>query len=266
MASELNHHVGYSRANECWFVRFYPYQTEQQAIVAVAAFTRPAPVDTNPLTSNPVDDKIAPDTDGKAPVAVDDSFAQHLERSCAEAIKSYNETPLSLRGPVVLPFDDELIKPRAPAATDTGLVTVEYQVRLKLNGHWVQDNFLSQQLSPDTERRELVTRSQAEELLAAKDKTIALAETTMIEMHQDLNKLEAKLAAANGKIEALVQSLAYETAHEATKRAEAAEKALEPFALISSEGVIKQESGHVTVITCAEYFHKARAVLEGKPS
>lgn len=46
----------------------------------------------------------------------------------------------------------------------------------------------------------------------------------------------------------------------------AAEKALEPFALISSEGVIKQETGHVTVITCAEYFHKARAARGGKPS
>lgn len=46
----------------------------------------------------------------------------------------------------------------------------------------------------------------------------------------------------------------------------AAEKALEPFALISSEGVIKQETGQVTVITCAEYFHNARAVLGGKPS
>ena len=45
----------------------------------------------------------------------------------------------------------------------------------------------------------------------------------------------------------------------------ATEKALEPFALISSEGVIKQQTGHVTVITCAEYFHKARAVLGGKP-
>lgn len=38
----LNHHVGYSRENECWFVRFYPYQTEQQANDAVSAFTRPA--------------------------------------------------------------------------------------------------------------------------------------------------------------------------------------------------------------------------------
>ncbi|WP_210267219.1 hypothetical protein [Brucella tritici] len=54
----------------------------------------------------------------------------------------------------------------APAATDTGLETVEYQVRSKLNGHWVKDNFLSQQLSPDTERRELVTRSQAGAIIA----------------------------------------------------------------------------------------------------
>ena len=37
-----NHHVGYSRENEFWFVRFYPYKTEQQAKDAVSTFTRPA--------------------------------------------------------------------------------------------------------------------------------------------------------------------------------------------------------------------------------
>jgi len=47
MASEVNHHVGYSRENECWFVRFYPYQTEQQASEAAAAFTLPAPAATD---------------------------------------------------------------------------------------------------------------------------------------------------------------------------------------------------------------------------
>lgn len=80
----------------------------------------------------------------------------------------------NMRGSVCLtccPDGDPRLKPvdtrSAPAATDTELVTVEYQVRSKLNGHWVKDNFLSQQLSPDTERRELVPRSQAEELLAA---------------------------------------------------------------------------------------------------
>jgi len=51
----------------------------------------------------------------------------------------------------------------------------------------------------------VVTRSQAEELLAATDKTIALAETTMIEMHQDLNKLEADNAAKDAQIKELEQ-------------------------------------------------------------
>lgn len=38
-------------------------------------------------------------------------------------------------------------------------------------------------------------------------------------------------------------------------------KALEPFALMSAEGVIAEELGHVSVTTCAEYFHRARAAL-----
>lgn len=44
---ELNHHVGYSRENECWFIRFYPYQTEQQAKDAVSAFRSPTPQETD---------------------------------------------------------------------------------------------------------------------------------------------------------------------------------------------------------------------------
>lgn len=38
-------------------------------------------------------------------------------------------------------------------------------------------------------------------------------------------------------------------------------KVLEPFALISSEGVVRHERGHATVTTSAEYFHRARAFL-----
>ncbi|SCM71607.1 hypothetical protein KL86PLE_100283 [uncultured Pleomorphomonas sp.] len=38
-------------------------------------------------------------------------------------------------------------------------------------------------------------------------------------------------------------------------------EALRPFALIASEGVIKAEAGHVTVTTCAEYFHRASTAL-----
>lgn len=38
-------------------------------------------------------------------------------------------------------------------------------------------------------------------------------------------------------------------------------KALEPFARISAEGVVQKANGHVTVTTCAEYFHRAEAAL-----
>ena len=38
-------------------------------------------------------------------------------------------------------------------------------------------------------------------------------------------------------------------------------EALEPFALMSSEGVVKQVEGHTTVVTCAEYFHRAASAL-----
>lgn len=41
-------------------------------------------------------------------------------------------------------------------------------------------------------------------------------------------------------------------------------EALAPFALISSERVITDDVGYVTVRTQAEYFHRARAALEDK--
>ncbi|MDQ4680222.1 hypothetical protein [Stenotrophomonas maltophilia group sp. RNC7] len=166
---------------------------------------------------------------------------------------------------------------------------------------------------PHPECIQLVTRSQAVELLAEerekalflkstmetaqtlcelKDKTIASLEadnaakderlvdcrSVINEFKREIKNLEAKLAAANGKIEALVQSLAYETAHEATKRAEAAEKALEPFAAIKTadgpEGSftrIPDEHGLMFNMGTREpYFtvgdvRRARALLGGKP-
>lgn len=39
-------------------------------------------------------------------------------------------------------------------------------------------------------------------------------------------------------------------------------KVLEPFAFMSSEGVIKAREGHVEIVTCAEYFHEASALIE----
>ncbi|WP_273772898.1 Lar family restriction alleviation protein [Brucella intermedia] len=140
----------------------------------------------------------------------------------------------------------------APAATDTGLETVAENLARTIWGYfkggpdaiaWFDNNkslggpaWLIEQC-----------RSRAEELLAAKDEKIAIWR----KLWTDTDRL---------RIEAI------DRAEKAEAKLAAAEKALEPFALISSEGVIKQEAGHVTVITCAEYFHKARAVLGGKPS
>ena len=91
-----------------------------------------------------------------------ETFADEL-RAAVSGDKRTLYTELMLQAAELL---DAMNTRPAPAATDTGLVTVEYQVRSKLNGHWVKDNFLSQQLSPDTERRELVTRSQAGSIIA----------------------------------------------------------------------------------------------------
>ncbi|WPM80937.1 hypothetical protein R5W60_04360 [Brucella pseudintermedia] len=90
--------------------------------------TRLAPVDATPLASNPVDDKIAPDINGKA-----------------------------------------------PAATDTGLVTVAKQWKVTAK-NW---SGLKPDISEPFDERELVTRSQAEELLAAEREKVLFLKTAM---------------------------------------------------------------------------------------
>ncbi len=80
----------------------------------------------------------------------------------------------------------------APAATDMGLVTVGEVSTVRESVAAFAGHMLSRKLKPGDL---LCLRSQAEELLAAKDKQIALAETSMLEMHQELNKLEADNAA-----------------------------------------------------------------------
>lgn len=69
--------------------------------------------------------------------------------------------------------------------------------------------------------------------------------------HLDYVAAEYKLTAAEARIEEM-------------------SRALEPFSLMSAEGVVKPGSGYVTVKTCAEYFHRAREALsrttqEAKP-
>lgn len=150
----------------------------------------------------------------------------------------------------------------APAATDTGLVTVEYQVRSKLNGHWVKDNFLSQQLSPDTERRELVTRSQAEELLAAErqQKEVALADRKML----------LDLASSNGeKVMTLEAKLEAKYEHLCHWQHKWAQSESERQALEAKLAAAEKALGLIDKAVSEGRFIRirkiARAVLGGKP-
>ncbi|UWF67337.1 MULTISPECIES: hypothetical protein [unclassified Brucella] len=195
-----------------------------------------APVDANPLASNPVDDKIAPDTDANAPAATDTGL----------------ETGLWLRP----------IGPHAYATTKDRSTADDWEKYVKVE--------------------EYIPRSQAEELLAAKDKTIALAETTMIEMHQELNKLEVDNAALTARIKELEKADRLVSAALWEKKVEAieaklavAQKALEPFAAVLEDYDPEDENdftpGTLVIGSATNYditlgdLRKARAVLEGKP-
>lgn len=191
----------------------------------------------------------------------------------------------------------------APAATDTGLETGLWamtDVNGKPTNVTTSVNDAKVWLELGYILTEYVTRSQAEELLADLHAAIAVKDHGLKLLKADneaqaarIKELEEYAREATKAITGLTGggsenfgkpigelypadlSFCLERIRDRyvskaeLKRLEAklaaTEKALEPFALISSEGVIKQQTGHVTVITCAEYFHKARAVLGGKP-
>ena len=46
-------HVGYSIANNCWFVRFYGFRTEEEARTALALLTKPRQVPACPMAPAP---------------------------------------------------------------------------------------------------------------------------------------------------------------------------------------------------------------------
>ncbi len=187
------------------------------------------------------------------------------------------------------------VMPRpAPAATDTGLVTVAKQWKVTAK-NW---SGLKPEISEPFDERELVTRSQAEELLAAEradhDNTIAtlssLTEDNAALIH-DLNRIkdhETELVNDNAAKDARIKELedyfskciSNETFLEQDARRvrqiealeaklAAAEKALEPFAKAALGYDDPDENGpwpdiqdvFVTLGDC----RRARAVLGGKP-
>jgi hypothetical protein len=78
----------------------------------------------------------------------------------------------------------------------------------------------------------------------------------------------AKLAGKNGDDEgreALLRILAAITPPPAAPTDNTAlVEALTPFADISREGVVTVKEGHVNIVTCAEYFHRAAAALASR--
>ena len=196
--------------------------------------TRPTPVDANPLTSNPVDDKIAPDTDGNA-----------------------------------------------PAATDTGLVTVAWQRKHPTEG-WMdcREEDIPHYVKRGQEVRELSPRSQAEELLAAErakyrdamEKLVESQRETLVWQQRAID-LKADNAAKDARIKELqrVETELCTSIGSLEARLAAAEKALEAAdtAITFADKLIERGYGSDTprewhkVIVAAQ---KARAVLGGKPS
>lgn len=248
--------------------------------------------------------------------------------------KMYRPTPVAPVSPDAIGNPDDL--PGCPACGDAGRtgnvicdICTPARVAIGECGELVSVGAVNQEIiggvssgqigiihpvGYDQQTIELVTRSQAVELLAVKDVIIRSHLATIATLNADntaltarvketedcylklceaigiaatnaapvvasekLQALEAKLTTANGKIEALVQSLAYETAHEEAKRVEAleaklaaAEKALEPFADHANDRAVDdtgwRDKETVKIVVSIGDLRKARAVLGGKPS
>ncbi|WP_266032714.1 Lar family restriction alleviation protein [Brucella intermedia] len=94
----------------------------------------------------------------------------------------------------------------APAATDTGLVTVEHQYWHTQTYEWLPTGFPDRYRKDGFLVRELVTRSQAEELLAAEREAQQRLLDIIEEANDDKEALEAKLAAKPTHQEATVMA------------------------------------------------------------
>jgi len=169
----------------------------------------------------------------------------------------------------------------APAATDTGLETVGYRYRHVDYVNWTYSE--SKHPRPDIHNEELVTRSQAEEVLAAERAKVRHWQEQYTEMHSQFIDLAKSAEADNAAKDARIKELEHvvkssgkiysakmrqiealeaklETYHEEYENRKegyektidsleekfaAAEKALEPFAKIPVSTVPEGRLGHV---------------------
>ncbi|RRY03851.1 hypothetical protein [Brucella anthropi] len=149
------------------------------------------------------------------------------------------------------------VMPRpAPAATDTGLETVEHQYWHDQTQEWLPTGFPDRYRKDGFLVRELVTRSEAVELLAAeirRERDLAAKQLSEVvdRMSDDYLALKAELDQAVGVIED--RSSEYEALE--AKLAAAEKIAQEVLSLIAGDAGIPDR-----------IRAKARAVLGGKPS
>ncbi len=175
----------------------------------------------------------------------------------------------------------------APAATDTGLVTIGYVLQCNqrpfVDGEGADYNEIFRTAREPENWTATVTRSQAEAIIAANAQTIEgqrrwiaaleadnaalTARVKELETERDEALDDAKFAEriaikreidANASVEALEAKLA------------AAEKALEPFADHANDRAVDdtcwREKETVKIVVSIGDLRKARAVLGGKPS
>ncbi|WP_025199072.1 hypothetical protein [Brucella sp. BO2] len=272
MASEINWHVRHddeiwedADGIGKWIANCSSAEIAKQIVGAIN--TRTAPVDANSLASNPVDDKIASDTDANAPgMAIEDLLKKAIAAfdalSPEQRAEMMEEQRRSwVRGNVGMSQDERgmtspMMPQPAPAATDTGLVTVAWQRHSSFyaDGWGPVDAGHAQKLAAAGEPvRELVTRSQAEELLAeerAKADEYYGEAVASYDRKLRIEALEAKLAAV--------------------------EKALEPFAAVLDDYDPEDEDdftpGTLVIGSATNYditlgdLRKARAALGVKTS
>lgn len=191
----------------------------------------------------------------------------------------------------IQPTEHDHTRP-APAATDTGLVTVAWQRNIGGSDveNWVSHFILDLDAALGCPVRELVTRSQAVELLAAERAEKEIAERANERCLKETSKLRADNAALTARVKELeginanlmgddedkprytTKRLKHEIAR-ATEALEAklaaAQEALEPFADHAKERAVDAQEWRDTdtvkiVVTIAD-LRAARAVLGGKP-
>ncbi len=189
-------------------------------------------------------------------------------------------------GPVInAPLLPKNTRP-TPAATDTGLETVEHQYWHTQTYEWLPTGFPDRYRKDGFLVRELVTRSQAVELLAAeraeKEKIAAAVkklEAAWRDHSQKVATLETQLAAAKKALE--TKSAANEALSKSVVESIDTEKrlreALEPFSKFAGAVFernfnntdvifeISASDGGVLELTGKDFF-EARAVLGGKSS